>query len=307
MSIFSKIQYINAQIVDTERLLEMVKDHPLMSIGLIEKIEMLRRELEEIPSISYEPVIEFLFSGNAVSGSEGIKSTFVSKIISPIQGLVKTQLALKKYGKTGSRGRAKKKANNDLYLTALPTGSFGIELTKIDYDENDLYDEIETSEAMKDVIEMIKNTAESDESFQSLIESTPKRNLSYLKKFLQEISNEKSILKMDSGELHVELTNDQVDAAAKRVSSAVEDEDELFLKGIFRGLLLDSNRFEILDEASNSISGTISSDLDEESLIEYDRLFLNKECLIHLKTYKIKYTTGNEKTEYELLEIRDIK
>ncbi|WFB67093.1 hypothetical protein [Chryseobacterium sp. WX] len=305
MSIYSKIQHIKAQIIDTERLLEMVQEHPFMSIGLKEKIETLKQELLDIPEILHDPVMQFLFSGDAVNGSDGIKSTFVSKITPPVQGLVQSQLALNKYGKVGKRGRARRKGKNDLYITGLPKGSFGIELTRIDYDENDLYDLVDTSEAMKDVINLIKQTAESDESFKIVLENTPKRNLNNLKKLFQEIANEKSILKMDSGELHVELTREQVDAAARRVSDAVEDENDIVLNAIFRGLLLNSNRFEILDEEGNSISGTISTELDEDTLIEYDRLFLNRECAIHLKEYKIKYAAGNERIEYELLEIKE--
>ncbi|MEE6129880.1 hypothetical protein V2E39_20950 [Chryseobacterium arthrosphaerae] len=305
MSIYSKIQHIKAQIVDTERLLEMVREHPFMSIGLKEKIETLKQELLDIPEISHDPVMQFLFSGDAVNGSDGIKSTFVSKITPPVQGLVQAQLALNKYGKIGKRGRARRKSKNDLYITGLPKGSFGIELTRIDYDENDLYDLVDTSEAMKDVINLIKQTAESEESFKFVLENTPKRNLNNLKKLFQEIANEKSILKMDSGELHVELSREQIDAAARRVSDAVEDENDLVLNAIFRGLLLDSNRFEILDEEGNSISGTISNELDEDTLIEYDRLFLNRECSIHLKEYKIRYAAGNERIEYELVEIKE--
>ncbi|ATN05831.1 hypothetical protein CRN76_10695 [Chryseobacterium indologenes] len=305
MSLFSKIRYLKIQIAETEKLLNMVIDHPLMSINMKQRLKILKEELDSIPQELFEPVIQMLFSGDAVSGSEGIKSTFVSKITPPIQGLVKTQLAIKKYGKVGSRGRTRKKANNELYLTALPRGSFGIELTRIEGSDEDLFDLVDSSEAMKDVIYLIKNTSESDESFQSIIETTPKRNLSNLKKLLQEISNEKSMLKMDCGEVHIELTSEQVDVAAKRVSYAIEDEYELVIDGIFRGMLLDSNRFEILDHNGNSISGYISNELEEEALIEYDRLFLNKNCSIYLKAYNIKYAAQNEKIEYELLEIKE--
>lgn len=296
---------IKGQIIDLENMLAMAGNDPFMSKSLSKKITRLKEKLESLDANIYESKVSFLFSGNAVLGSSGIKSNFVSKVMQPIQGLIKTQLAIKKYGKVGSRGRARKRANDDLYLTALPRGSFGIELTKIEHDENDLYDQLDTSEAMKEVINLIKDTAESDESFKSVIENTPKRNLNNLKKLLQEVSNEKSILKMESGEIHVELSNEQVDAAAKRVSYAVEDEVEIFIDGVFRGLFLNSNRFEILDKEGLPISGSISDDLDEEQLIEYDRLFLNRECLIHLKTYKIKYASGNEKIEYELLEIKE--
>jgi hypothetical protein len=306
MSIHNRIQYLNTQIVDLRQLLEKVTDHPLMSAGLKERIEMFEEELNSIPSENFQPTLQFLFSGDAVSGSQGIKSTFVSKIIPPIQGLVKTQLAFNKYGKVGRRGRAKRSSNAELFLTALPKGSFGIELSRLEFDEEDLYDVVDTSEAMKDIINLIKNTTESDELFELTIEATPKRNLNNLKRFLQEVSNERSILKMDSGDTHVELSKEKIDKAAQRVSFTLKEDDEIFINGIFRGVLLDSNRFDIQDEKGLLISGSISEDIDEEQLIEYDKQFLNINCKIHLRVYTTKFKTLKERIDYELLEIISI-
>ncbi len=306
MSLYNKIQHLNTQLIDLNRLLEKVGDHPLMAQGLKERIEMVEEELKSIPLESFEPSLQFLFSGDAVLGSQGIKSTFLSKIMPPIEGLVKTQLAYNKYGKVGRRGRARKNSNAELFLTALPKGSFGIELSRLDFDEEDLYDMVDTSEAMKDVITLIANTTESDQLFESTIEITPKRNLNNLKRFLQEVSNERSILKMDSGNIHIELSKEKIDKAASRVSFALKENNEIFITGIFRGVLLDSNRFDILDDEGKQISGSISPDLDEEQLIEYDKKFLNQYCKIHLIVYKTKFKTLNERTDYELLEITEI-
>lgn len=302
MSLFRKIQSIKAQIVDTQRLLEMVLDHPLMSEGLAERLSLLKLELESLPKESYEPKIQLLFSGNAVVGSQGIKSTFVSKTLTPFQEMVKTQVALVRFGKVGKRGQAKKGANTELYLTALPVGSFGVELSQLE--SNDLFDSMDVSKAMKDVMSLVVNSATDDETFEASIEQTPKRNLSNLKKFLQEITDEKSVLKMESGELGIELPKEKIAEAYQRVSAAIDEETELIINGIFRGLLLDSGKFEIQDEDGKRISGFISQDIEEEQLVEYDKTFLNSNCIIHLRVHKTKFKTGNEKTDYELLEIR---
>lgn len=302
MSLYRKIQSIKAQIVDTQRLLEMVLDHPLMSEGLSERINMLQQELEQLPKESFEPSVQLLFSGNAVVGSQGIKSSFVSKTISPFQEMVKTQVALVRFGRVGKRGQAKKGANTELYLTALPVGSFGVELSQLE--SNDLFDSMDVSKAIKEVMNLVLNSATDDATFESSIENTPKRNLTNLKKFLQEIVDENSILKMESGELGIELPKEKIMEAFQRVSSAIDEENEVIISGIFRGLLLDSGKFEIQDEEGKRISGFISESLEEEQLIEYDKLFLNTNCVIHLRVHKTKFKTGNEKTDYELLEIR---
>lgn len=302
MSLYRQIQYLKAQIVDTERLLEMVIDHPLMSESLAEKLNELRKELDSLPKESHEPKIQLLFSGNAVIGSQGIKSDFVSKTLTPFQEMVKTQVALLRFGKVGKRGQAKKAASTDLYLTALPIGSFGVELSQLE--SFDLFDSIEVSKAMKEVMTLIVDTATDDETFESTIEKTPKRNLSNLKRFLQEITDENSILKMESGELGVELPKEKVIEAYQRVASTIDDQEEIVINGVFRGLLLDSGRFEIQDEDGKKLSGFISEDLNEEQLIQYDREFLNTKCEIHLRVHRTKFKTGNLKIDYELLELR---
>lgn len=305
MSLYRKIQSIKAQIVDTERLLEMVLDHPLMSEGLAERLSLLKQELEFLPKESFEPRIQLLFSGNAVVGSQGIKSTFVSKTLTPFQEMVKTQVALVRFGKVGKRGQAKKGANTELYLTALPVGSFGVELSQLE--SNDLFDSMDVSKAMKDVMTLVVNSATDDETFEASIEQTPKRNLTNLKKFLQEITDENSVLKMESGELGIELPKEKIVEAFQRVSATIDEETELIIKGTFRGLLLDSGKFEIQDEEGKRISGFISEEIEEDQLVEYDKAFLNSNCIIHLRVHKTKFKTGNEKTDYELLEIRPEK
>lgn len=302
MNQYREIQSIKSQIIDTERLLEMVRDHPLMSQGLIEKLKSLKEELELLPQESVEPSIQLLFSGNAVMGSQGIKSTFLSKILAPFQEMIKTQIALVKFGKVGKRGQTKKGTYTELYLTALPVGSFGVELSQLKKDE--LFDELDVSKAITNVMELIVSTTTNDDTFENSIQETPRRALTNLKRFLQEISEEDSILKMESGTKGIELSEDSIKEAYQRVSAVVEEEEDLILEGIFRGLLLDSGRFEIQNEEGRRIAGFINDELDEATLIEYDKTFLNQNCTIHLKVYKTKFRTGNEKTDYELLEIR---
>jgi regulator of replication initiation timing len=218
--------------------------------------------------------------------------------------MIKTQTALLRFGKVGKRGQAKG-GNTDLYLTALPIGSFGVELTQLQ--NNDLFDSLEVSNAIREVMTLIQNTSIDDDTFEEAVEKVPKRNLANLKKFLGEISNENSILKMESGDLGIEISNDKVKEAYQRVAGASDEENDIFIDGIFRGLLLDSGKFEIQSNEGRRISGFISEDLSEEQLIEYDKFFLNQECKIHVKVHKTKFATGNEKTDYELLEISQKK
>lgn len=302
MNLFRKIEQLKAQILDTERMLEMVIDHPLMAEGFKEKINELKSELEKIPKEAFEPRIQLLFSGNSVVGSQGIKSSFVAKTVNPFQEMVKTQAALVRFGRVGKRGRAKKGASTDLYLTALPVGSFGVELSQLE--TTDLFDSIDVSNAIKQVMSIVESSATDDETFEKIIAEVPKRNLTNLRKLLEEVAENNSILKMESNEVGIQISEKKVKEAYLRVAETTDVENEFVIQGVFRGILLDSGRFEILDDNGKKLSGFISPDLSEDELILYDQSFLNEECQITLREHKTTFKTGNEKIEYELLEIK---
>lgn len=300
MSLYRHIENLKAQIVDTERLLMLIGSHPFMALGLNEKLVELRSELNALPEVLSEPRIQLLFSGGAVIGSIGIKSTFVSKTVTPFQEMVKTQFAFVRFGRVGKRGQAKEAHNTELYLTALPTGSFGVELSQLD--GKDLFAETDVATAIKQVINLVITASSSDELFEKTIANVPSRNLTSLKRFLHEIVLEDSMLKMHSGDVDVEISSAQIKEAYDRVSSADIEENDFFLTGILRGLLLDSERFEFQDEFGAKLSGNISSEIDEAQLISYKSL-INEVCTVYVRLIKTKFKTGNEKSEYELLEI----
>jgi len=305
MSLFNEIQRLKAQIADTKRMINLVGNHPLMNESLSKKLHYLKDELEKIPKDLIEPKITLLFSGTAVKGSLGIKSKFVSKTIKPFQELIKTQTALVRFGTLGKRGQAKKSANSDLYLTALPTGSFGYELSQLE--SNDLFDEQDVANGIQDVMKLIDSVATSDEKFEEAIENVPQRNLNNLREFLKEISDENSILKMESGNFGIYISEEKIHQAFDRVDSTKNNETEVYIKGTLRGILLDSAKFEMVDENGKSINGFINSEIPEDKLIQYDKDFLNNECLFYLFEHKRTFKTGKEKTTFELINIQHLK
>lgn len=301
MSLFGEIEQTKVQILDTQRMLDLVGGHPIMSKSFQEKLIFLKQKLENFPKNYIEPKIRLLFSGGAVKGSIGIKSKFVSKTISPIQELVKTQTAIVRFGDVGKRGRAKKSNSSDLYLTSLPVGSFGVELSQLE--SNDLFDEQDVATAIHQVMELILAATSSDEAFEEAIEHTPKRNLNNLKSFLKQVDEENSILKIESGSYGINISEEQIHQGFERVNLTINEDEQLIVKGVLRGFLLDSGKFEISTEEGRTITGIISPELSEEQILEYDKEFMNTNCIVHLKFYKTIFTSGNEKSSYELLEI----
>lgn len=303
MSIYREIEKLKSQIVDTKKMIELVGDHPLMSKSYKERLNILKEKLEKLPKNQTEAKIKLLFSGKAIKGSLGIKSKFVSKTIKPIQELIKAQAALIRFENIGKRGPIKKNINSELYLTSLPIGSFGVELSKLESD--DLFDDLDVSNAILQVMELIESTTIDDDTFETIIDKTPKRNLTYLKKFLKAISDADSILKIETGSFGVDLNEKEIKDGFLRVNSTNNTEEEIYLNGILRGVLLDSGKFEFISEDGTPITGMINPDITEEQLIEYDRKYLNKNCKMHLLMNKTIFITEREKVSYELLSISD--
>jgi hypothetical protein len=299
----NRVNQIKAQILDTERLLNLAGDHPIMSISLKNKLNSLREELSKIPDNYAEAKIILLFSGKAVIGSKGIKAKFLSNTLKPFQELVKTQTALVRFGNVGKRGKTKHSVNSELYLTALPTGSFGVELSQIE--TSDMFAEQDVAEAIGNVVELINSATISNDAFEEIIAKTPARNLNNLKAFLKEIDEEHSILKIETGSTSIEISEEKIHQGFERVNAATNEDSEFFINGVLRGILLDSGKFEITDEKGYKISGFISPDISEETVVDYNLNFLNKHCSIHLRKSQTHFISGKERVAYELMEISE--
>lgn len=306
MGIHDTILNLKAQIIETEHLLSMVDKHPIMKLSLEDRLNTLKEELDLLQQKKEEESkMRLLFSGKAVFGSVGIKADFVSKTIKPIQELIKTQTAIIKSGNVvGKRGKVKKGSIAELYLTALPTGSFGYELSMLEGKE--LFDEEDVSNSIREIIDMIEAASESDDAFQRVIENSPKRTLTHLNTFFKELANEESILKMESGDKYVELSEDKVKLGYQRVSSAQYQETPIQIIGIFKGILLDSGKFEIADEDGKKYSGYISEDLSEDEAINYNKEYTNEKCSIMVQENVTTFSSGYRKINYELIQIKSL-
>ena len=306
MGIHDTILNLKAQIIETEHLLLIVGEHPIMKLSFEDRLNLLKNELNLLQKKKEEEAkIRLLFSGKAVFGSVGIKADFVSKTIKPIQELIKTQTAIIKSGSIiEKKGKIRKDSISELYLTALPTGSFGYELSMLQGKE--LFDEEDVSNSIREIIYMIESVSESDDAFQQVIENSPKRTLTHLKAFFKELSNEESILKMESGDKYVELSEDKVKLGYQRVSSAQYEESPVQIIGVFKGILLDSGKFEIADEDSRKYSGYISEDLSEDEAINYNKEYTNEKCSIMVQENVTIFSSGYRKVNYELIQIKNL-
>ncbi|WKL48340.1 hypothetical protein Q1W71_00905 [Flavobacterium pectinovorum] len=298
MSIASHRKFLLSQLNETKRLLSLVESDVLMSYNFNQKIKELEVEIAEIPDDLKSPTVKLLFSGSAVKGSEGIKTSFISKTLQPFQELVKTQAAILRHGGIGKRGKTKGAEYSELYLTALPRGSFGVELSQME--SYDLFGEEEVAEAISKVIDIVEATTKDEQTFEEMLESLPSRNLTSLKSFLKNIDEENSILKMESGSREVEISKEKIHLGFERINHYIIEDQELVLTGILRGVLLEGGVFEFIDdETGYTYKGHVSSDISEDKIEN----LLNKHCQVHLKEYRTQFISGKNKTLYELLDV----
>ncbi|MEY8607263.1 MULTISPECIES: hypothetical protein [Bacteroidales] len=296
--------HIQSQILEIEKLLAMANGNPFIEISLNERLTELKEQLDQFIE-RIEPKIKLLFSGDAVYGSLGISSNFVSRTMIPIQNLIRLQTSVSRYGNNDSkRGTIRGKKLSELYLTTLERGSFGYELSLLN--PKDLFEEEEVAQSIKSVIDIINDISNSDETFEQRIQSLPARGLGFLNSFFKEVSNNNSILKIESGSEYIELSSTQVKRSYSRVSSTICNEEEVTEKAFFKGALIDTGKFEISTPFGMKINGDISADLTQDEIAQYNRDFSNEECMVTLMKFTTIYHNGNERTTYELMKIHPV-
>lgn len=296
--------HIQSQILEVEKLLAMANGNPFIEMSLNERLTQLKEQLAQFVE-RIEPKIKLLFSGDAVYGSLGISSNFVSKTILPIQSLIRLQTSVARYGnKDAKRGKIKGNNLSELYLTTLERGSFGYELSLLN--PKDLFEEEEVAQSIKSVISIISDVSDNDETFNNRIQTLPARGLGFLNTFFKEVSNNNSILKIESGSEYVELSSTQVKRSYSRVSSTVYKEEEITEKAFFKGALIETGKFEISTPLGIKINGDVSPDLTQEEIAQYNRDFSNEECIITLMKFTTTFNNGKERITYELLKIKPV-
>lgn len=296
----NKIQ-LQTQIFETEKLLALANGNPFIVISLNERLKDLKEQLENLQEV-IEPKITLLFSGDMVYGSKGINSNFVSRTMLPIQSLIKLQTSLERYGKKpGKRGKIKGKNLSELYLTSLEKGSFGYELSLLN--PHDIFEEQEVSESIQSVIDIIYDISADDSSYEKQIHNLTPRGLILLNSFFKELSDSNSILKMESGSNFKEISKDQIKAAYTRISSTMCTQDEIVIKAIYKGALIDTGKFEILPIEGRKLNGDISPNLSQEEIAQFNKEFSNEECEIKMIKYTTIYNNGVKKITFELLGI----
>lgn len=291
-------EFLKVQLLDMQRLRDVAGEHPLMSVALAERERELREKIAALPLGNKEARTVLFFSGEPVQGSVGIDASFAGRVLEPFQSMVMADYADRWHGVVGSRGRRPGEAQSRLLLTGLPRGSFGLELTRADNDE--LFEEGQLADTLAHVTRLVEAAARSDEDFAAELDETAPRVIQNLRAFLEVIAKGKAGLRLESGDFRCTMNPIQANDAFNRVAGTITSDDLVKTPGVFKGVLLESWKFDFVTDENHSVGGKIDENLTEEQVIALNRQFFNERCSASLLKTTVLFKNGRVRTTHTL-------
>lgn len=292
---------LKVQLLETQRMLMLAGNHPLMSVAFANREREIKQRLDALPVGGKEAKVILLFSGEPVQGSQGIDSSFAGRVLEPFQNMVMADYAERHHGVVGSRGKRTGEGKSRLLLTGLPRGSFGFELSRADNDE--LFEEEHLADTLLHVTRLVESAALSDEDFAVELDRTAPRVIQNLKDFLTVISKGKAGMKLETGDASCVMSPNQAAEAHNRVANTLTTSEEIEEHGIFKGVLLESWRYDFINDDGFSMGGKIDDNLTEEEIIQMNQQFFNKQCVAKLLKTTVLFKNGRVRTSYSLLSL----
>lgn len=92
----------------------------------------------------------------------------------------------------------------------------------------------------------------------------------------------------------------QANEAYGRAAGTRTTEEPIKIRGIFKGLLLESWKFDFIGDEERGIGGRIDESLTEEEVIKLNRKFFNERCVASLLRTTVLFKNGRVRTTYIL-------
>ncbi len=292
---------LQAELVGLESLLASTPEDPLATPLLRSRIEGLRTELQKADARTpLIPETELFFGRGPVIGSQGIDAKFAGQVLDRYQDMVTNHFAAKFHGTLRRTGRRRGEASSRLFLTALPRGSFGLQLCQPLVE--DFVTANQVAQTMEDITGLVEAAAKDDPSFDEALSAFHGRVLIPLKRFLETLKTAEADCRIASGLRQAKLKQEDVTNAYERVASAETQEENITLEGTFYGALVRTGRFDFEPRGQSLITGWLAEEVSEEQAIEMDRL-TGKPCRAVLRVTTISTKTGKRRPAYELAQL----
>lgn len=298
-----KLQSLQEELAGLKGLLQSAPAEDIATALMQERVTELDAAIatvQERPPLT--PEAELFFVDGAAIGSEGLEVTFTSHILDSYQNMVTNHYAAKHYGVLRRSGRRRGEMETKLYLTALPRGSFGLQLSQPHVEDFVAAENL--SAAMKDVSGLIESSAESDPAFEAALNTFNPRVLKPLQRFLEHLFNAKGACRVVTGFKETKLSETQIADAYTRVTAAKEREEILEMPGVFGGVLTFSWEFDFKPDAGDLIHGPLAEEVDDETATNWNLHLTHTHTVAKLKVLTVSTRTGNKKPSYELLDLK---
>jgi hypothetical protein len=302
MSYLRELEQRQAEIVGLKTLLHGMPDDPLAKPLLASRIRGLENELAEMEKRPpARPEAELLFAGGPVIGSVGLDAKFTSKVLDSYQDMVANHYSASRHGGVGSRGPRTGEDETRLCLTALPRGSFGLLLAQPQAE--DFIAAAQLSDAMDQITSLVEAAASGDAAFTDTVEKFHPRVLTPLERFLNALETQEASVHLRSATRQCELNTEQVRAAKSRVVETKPETGTILLRGVCRGVLLESWRFDFNPDGQPPISGVLA-DLVTEEAAKAMLALVDQPAEARLRVTRMRTRSGFGRPAYELLSVR---
>ena len=306
MAFNTKKQWLQQQLDATKELLAISKNNELMRISLENRIRSLEADISacDEQELSAEAKISMWFSGDATYGSLGLRGSFMKETLNSVEGMVKSaaQKRILEYERANHCRADRPKGS--FYVTALTSGSFGYEMTY--KEDGQLFEDPLIIQSINDVMHIIEMTSSDSLDIDELVEQQPIKLLSHLKDFYTTIKKNHSFLRMASGNMGFTLDRKHTNTGFENLCAQDTTEQVVEIEGTFMGALVESGKFEYLDEENKLKHGRFSEDIEADVITQMVRRFTNSRCRMYLLKHVISSSNGKKREVLELLSIRPL-
>ena len=156
------------------------------------------------------------------------------------------------------------------------------------------------ADTLAHVTRLVDAAARSDEDFAAELDETAPRVIQNLRAFLEVIAKGHAGLRLESGDFRCTMDPIQASEAYNRVAGTLTSDESIKVAGIFKGVLLESWKFDFVTDENHRVGGKIDENLTEEQVVALNRQFFNERCLASLLKTTVLFRNGRIRTTYTL-------
>ncbi len=305
--------FFQHEMVQLRQLLDQSQDDPILAPQLQQRLENVENELKAIQPdkealfpmepIPARPRVALFLTGAAVRDSEGIRPGLAGEALIQYEKMFTEQALHDEREAARAAGRERRRRGSpipSLLFTGTPRGSFGLEFAPQPLEDRGLLPV--HAKSLKNIAETLLHVSSAESNWDETIEGILPRVLQPMKQFLRTLAQHGAEVRLAFSD----GPSKSIDAdRIKQVSERLErewDEEEIEVKGVFRGFTWETTVFDLLPEDGTVISGTMADSLTEE---DFERIapLTNRRCTAKLQVTTLRPVTGPPRKKYLLLDV----